>query len=241
MLLSCAQMAFYATFGAFASKNCFITAEHKPVSGAYRKLRIEADGVVQPGIDGDPESHEVRVDFIANDGDVTKYYIKSIVPRTGKQGGKLYRGDGTLLNDKALNASTYVPLIAGFYDSDNPASRLPEAREVAEVIYETGWVLEATHRNPATRQFLTLENFECEYHPRWLEAPETPFVVMFLFWLCSLLFNHDGKGPRRLYVTKKGFSWVRHIENSHEEAIESGASTSNSTQPFSSKDAVTPD
>ena len=195
MLLSLAQTALYATFGAFAAKNFLVTAAYKPVSGAYRMLKIEADGVVQPGIDGEPESDEVRVDFVANGGGVTRYYIEDIVWRTGKQGGKLYRGNGTFLSDKAFKPEVYAPLIEGFYSNKDAALCLPEAMEIAGFIYQAGWLSESVYRDPTAHQFFMLERLECEYYPRWPEAPELPFVAVSLFWLCSVLFNRKPQSP----------------------------------------------
>jgi len=196
MLLSLAQTAFYATFGAFAAKNFLVTAAYKPVSGAYRMLRIEADGVVQPGVDGDPESDEVRVAFVANDGGVTRYFIEDIVWQTRKQGGKLYREDGTLLSDKALNPEAYVPLISGFYGDRDVAARLPEAMEIKKLVYEAGWLYGHTYREPKKRQFFIEKRLEYEYYPQLLEKPELPFAAVSLFWLYRVLSNRKPKSLR---------------------------------------------
>ncbi len=197
------------TFGAFASKNFNVIAEYKPVSGAYRQLRVEASGVVQSGIDGDPESDEVRVAFTSNNGEVTRYYIEDIVWLPRKRGGTLYRDNGVLISEQVRAASTYVPLVADFYTPEAPGSLLPEGREIAEVVFEAGWMSDSVYRDPATREFLALESLECAYYSRWWQTAEMPLAVVFLYWLLAVLFNRDVRGPLRLYVTRKGLFFRR--------------------------------
>ena len=207
IVLSVVMLVLLMPFGLASTQVFNFSATYEPKSGAYRQLQVEADGLVQSAMDGEPEADEVRLSFASNDGTRLRYVIREIVWDPSRRSGNLYRDNGTLVSDRVLAGSTYAPLIAAFYGDVDPVSLSDEAEQIAGIVLQAGWLNETLRRDPETRKPLSLIKESCEYSlVRW-KTPMLPFVVVFALWLYGILARQGSGTPFRFYICARGVSF----------------------------------